>query len=151
MAILVYATVLQFFDWGLPQTAIGSRTVADVQSAIVASSSDMDDCFRGRFPLPFATVGLSVSRRCVYHARYIFLGGRGYSPVSGADDDILRAETEYQEWIDKVQRRVMFPDVTIDPTAKTPPSLDPGGSAQPLALSSSSVDANGRRGATRCW
>lgn len=135
MAIYVYASVAQFFEWGLPQTALGARTVTDVLRSLEASSSDMDDCFRGRFPLPFSAVGLSVSRRCVHHGRYLFLGGRGFSPVSGADQDILRAEEDYQVWIDKVQRRVLFPDVTIDPSAVLPTNLDPGGSAQPVVLS----------------
>lgn len=135
MTIYTYASVAQFFEWGLPQTALGSRTVADVQAALDAASADMDDSFRGRFPLPFSAVGLSVSRRCVHHARYLFLGGRGFSPVSGADQDVIAAEAAYQEWIDKVQRRVLFPDVTVDPSATLPTTLDPAGSAQPAVLS----------------
>jgi hypothetical protein len=133
--ITTYATAAQFFEWGLPQTALGNRQVSDVQSALDAASGDMDDSFRGRFPLPFASVGLSVARRCVHHARYLFLGGRGFSPVTGADQDILRAEEDYQVWIDKVQRRVLFPDVVVDPSATLPTTLDPAGSAQPTVLS----------------
>ena len=71
--------------------------------------------------------------------------------MSGADQDILRAEEEYKEWIDKVQRRVLFPDVTIDPSAIMPTSLDPMGSAQPIVLSSSVINSDGRRADTRMW
>lgn len=151
MSVTTYASVAQFFQWGLPQTALGARTVADVQSALDAASSDMDDCFRGAYPLPFASVGTSVSRRCVHHARYLFMGGRGFSPVTGADQDIVRAEEDYQEWADKVQRRVIFPDVVVDPTATAirPPTID--SYAQPLALSSSVVNSNGCRAPTRGW
>jgi phage gp36-like protein len=150
--VTTYATVAQFFAWGLPQTALGARTTADVESALEAASADMDDCFRGRFPLPFLAVGLSVSRRCVYHARYLVLGGRGFSPVTGADQDILDAEKAVQEWLDKVQRRVLFPDVTIDPSATLPTSLDPSGSAQPYVITSSVVDVStGRTATNRGW
>lgn len=151
MAISTYASVAQFFEWGLPQTALGARTVAGVQSALDAASADMDDAFRGRYPLPFASVGLSVSRRCVHHARYLFMGGRGFSPVTSADQDIIRAEEDYQAWVDKVQRRVLFPDVTIDPTATVIQPVAPDSYAQPVALSSSVVNSNGARAATRGW
>lgn len=151
MSVTVYADVPQFFAWGLPQTAMGARTVADVQAALAASSADMDDAFRGRFPLPFLAVGLSVARRCVEHARYLFLGGRGFSPETEADKDIVRAEADFWQWLDRVQRRVLFPDVTIDPTARVPLTLDPGGSAQPVVLSSSVVTMDGARAPTRCW
>lgn len=135
MAITTYATVAQFFDWGLPQTALGARTVADVQSALDAASSDMDDFFRGRFPLPFSAVGLSVSRKCVALAVNIFLGGRGFSPVTGADERVIAGVADAKDWLDRVQRRVLFPDVTSDASAVMPTSLTEPGSPQPLALS----------------
>lgn len=151
MPVTTYASVAQFFEWGLPQTALGARTVADVQSALDTSSSDMDDCFRGAYPLPFASVGLSVSRRCVHHARYLFLGGRGFSPETGADKDIIRAEEDFQVWADKVQRRVIFPDVVVDTTAIVirPPTVE--SYAQPVVLSSSVINSDGGRAATRGW
>lgn len=141
MAITVYATRAQFFE-RLPQTALGSRTVADVDDALVTSSADMDDSFRGVYPLPFATVGASVSRRCADHARYLFMSGRGYDPQADADKQIAADEAAYQVWVDKVQRRVLFPDVTIDPTAQMPTSLNPHGAAQPAVTSYSVVDVS---------
>jgi len=135
VAITTYATLAQFFEWGLPATALGARTTADVQSALDAASSEMDDYFRGVYPLPFSSVGLSVSRRCVAIARNIFMGGRGFSPVTGADEDLIRQLKDAEDWLDKVQRRVKFPDVVIDPTATLPVNLTPGGSAQPTVLS----------------
>lgn len=152
MAITTYATVAQFFEWGLPQTALGSRTVADVQSALDAASSDMDDAFRGRFPLPLASVGLSVSKRCVYLARYAFMGGRGFDPQSDGDREIVAKSEEAWVWLDKVQRRTAFPDVVIDTTATTPTTLDPGGASQPMVLSSSVIDvSSGQVASNRGW
>lgn len=152
MPITTYASVAQFFEWGLPPTALGARTVVDVQSALDAASSDMDDSFRGIAPLPFASVGLSVSRRCVHHARYLFMGGRGFSPVSGSDQDILRAEEDFQVWIDKVQRRALFPDIVVDVSAKMPVPISTGPLAQPFVVSSSAVSTgSGRRAPTRGW
>jgi len=151
MPVTTYATVAMFFQWGLPQTALGSKTVADVQSALDAASSDMDDYFRGVYPLPFASVGLSVSRRCVAIARNIFMGGRGFSPVTGADEDLIRQLKDAEDWCDKVQRKVKFPDVVIDPTAQIlqVPTFDTY--AQPLAVSSSVVNSDGCRAPTRGW
>ncbi len=152
MAITTYATVAMFFEWGLPQTALGSRTVADVQSALDAASSDMDDAFRGRFPLPLSAVGLSVSKRCVYLARYAFMGGRGFDPQSDADKEIVSKAKEAETWLDKVQRRVIFPDVTSDPSARVPTTLDPAGAAQPNAISFSVIDVTtGQTACNRGW
>jgi len=133
VSVTVYASVAQFTQ-RLPQTAWGARTVADVQNALVTASADMDDVFRGLYRLPFLAVGASVSRRCVDHARYLFLGGRGFSPEQEADKDIVRAEEDFWAWLDKVQRRTLFPDVTIDPTAAT--TLPAGSWAQPTVASS---------------
>lgn len=141
MAITTYATVAQFFQWGLPQTALGARTVADVQSALDLASSHLDDYFRGRFPLPFSAVGKSVSGHTVAVAVNIFLGGRGFSPVSGADQKVIADLAAAEVWADKVQRRVLFPDVTIDPSATVPTTLDPAGAAQPTVWSQPN----------RCW
>lgn len=135
MPVTTYATVAMFFDWGLPQTALGARTVADVQSALDAASVCMDDFFRGRFPLPFSRVGLSVSMKCVAIAVNIFLGGRGMSPVTGSDQSVIAGLADAKDWLDRVQRRVLFPEVVSDPNALMPTSLTEPGSPQPLALS----------------
>ena len=143
MPVTVYASVADFVQ-RLPVTAWGARTIADVQYALATASSDMDDCFRGRYVLPFLAVGASVARRCVDHARYLFMGGRGFSPTTESDQDIIRAEEEFQVWLDKVQRRVLFPDVT--PIASGSPTLD-----QPFVISSSVINDLGQRGPNRGW
>lgn len=135
MSVTVYATVADFVQ-RLPQTAWGARTTADVQYALATASSDMDDTFRGLYPLPFLAVGASVTRRCVDHARYLFMGGRGFSPTTEADQDIVRAEEEYVAWMDLVQRRTKFPDVTIDPAAPTTLPQSRGLYSQPTVASS---------------
>lgn len=150
MAITVYADVPAFIAV-LPVTAWGAKTASDVQAALADFSAEMDDYFRGVFPLPFASVGPSVSKRCAYGARYNFLGGRGFSPEGDADKDIVRAYEKVMEWLVGVQRRTIFPDVKIDPTAAEPPKVADQNYAQPVVLSSSVVDSNGRRAPTRCW
>lgn len=136
MPITTYASVPDFIAC-LPQTAWGARTLADVQKALTDASGDFDDYFRGVVPLPLLSVSPSVSRHCAYHARYLFMGGRGFSPVTDADKDIIAADLEAMLWLDKVQRRVLFPfrPQDIDPSASLPVNLTPGGSAQPAVLS----------------
>lgn len=151
MAIYVYCLVSDFMAV-LPATAWGARTIVDVNQAIVDASDWFNDFFRGVVPLPLARVGQSVARRCALFSRYLFLGGRGFSPDSGADKLIISDAMNVEAWLDKVQRRVIFPDVTIDPSAVAPTSLTPSpASPQPIAISSSNLDLNGRRGATRGW
>ncbi len=151
MAITVYGTLNDFMAV-LPSTAWGTKTTADALQAMADASAMFDDSFRGRFPLPFSRVGQSVVRRCMLLARYLFMGGRGFSPETGTDRDIVSTAKEVEEWLDKVQRRVLFPDVTIDPTATAPASLDPSPAvAQPLCISSSVTTIDGTRCATRGW
>ncbi len=128
MPITTYASVPDF---------IACRTLADVQKALDDASADFDDNFRGVVPLPLLSVSGSVSRKCAYHARYLFMGGRGFSPVTEADQDIIAADKDVEVWLDKVQRRVLFPfrPQDIDPSAVIPSTLTPGGSAQPTVLS----------------
>jgi hypothetical protein len=135
VAVTVYASVAQFTA-RLPQTAWGARTVADVQEALTISSADMDGVFRGLFPMPLLGVGYDVSRRCVDHARYIFMGGRGFSPENEADKDIVGAEADFWDWMDRVHRRVLFPNVTIDPTGTVVLPQSRGMFAQPTVASS---------------
>ena len=138
-----YATVAQFFAWGLPQTALGARTVADVQSALDAASDEMDDVFRGRWRLPFVSWGSSVARKCVQIAVNIFLGGRGCSPITGSDERVIAGVKDAAEWLDRVQRRTLFPDVVL---VEEPDALQ-----QPLVISTSVVNADGATAVNRGW
>ncbi len=143
MPVTSYASIAEFSS-RLPATAWGSRTQADVQNAIDDASALMDDYFRGRWALPFAAVGRSVSLQCVAIARNLFMGGRGFAPVHGADADLIAGLTEAKEWCDLVQRRLLHPDVTL---LFAPPSLE-----QPIAVSSSAVNPWGPQvAATRGW
>lgn len=131
-----YASVAQFFGpGGLPSTALGALTTADVFDCLVTSTSDMDDCFRGVYGVGFvfSSVGASVSRRCVQHAKWLLMRRRGDSPETGSDQSINADEEDFREYIDKVQRRVIFPEVTL----QTAPLY----SAQPAVLSQP----------PRCW
>jgi hypothetical protein len=142
-----YATVAQFFGpGGLPVTALGSRSTADVQACLDTATSDIDSlAFRGVYGpgFTFSAVGLDVSRRCVQHARYLFLSEKGYSPETGADQDVSRSEEDFKSWCDRVHRRVEFPDVTI--------SQSPAYSAQPLAISKSTINDLGQTAPNRGW
>lgn len=126
-----YASVAQFFGpGGLPPTALGALTTADVQRSLDTSTADLDSlAFRGVYGngFKFSAVGLDVARRCVQHAKYLLMSERGFSPETGSDTDITRGETEFQAWCDRVHRRVEFPDVTIE--------TDPNFSAQPFVSS----------------
>lgn len=145
MPILTYATTVQFFQFGLPQTALGAATIADVQAALDSASSLMDDYFNGRYNLPFVAVSLSVAEKCCHIAAFLFLSGvRGYNPDADADKNVKGRYDEALAWCDRVQRRAIHPIVT---DSGPDPRL-----IQPEALSSSVVNvATGQRAATRCW
>lgn len=128
-----YATLAQFFGpGGLPATALGALTTADAQDCLATSTGDMDDCLRGvygdGFTLSAST--LSLARRCVQHAKWLFMRLRGDSPETGSDQSINEDEKDFQVWIDKVQRRVIFP-IDRSLIVVTAPNF----SAQPAAFS----------------
>lgn len=143
-----YASVAQFFGpGGLPQTSLGSKSVADVQASLDQSSADIDSlAFRGVYgpQFVFSAVGIDVGRRCIQHARWLFLDGqRGYDPQAGADGTIKAGEDDFRAWCDRVHRRVEFPDVTV--------YAQPNFSAQPIVMSFSVVNSNGRVAENRGW
>jgi hypothetical protein len=151
--ITVYAQVSDFTA-ALPATAWGARTIVDVNQALADASSEMDDFFRGRYPLPLIAVPQTVARRCALLARYLFLGGRGFSPATESDKDITKAATDVYAWLDEVQRRVrhpLTPGVHFDANASVVQPLDSVAAAQPLVVASSVVDDRGRVCATRGW
>jgi hypothetical protein len=150
MAITVYATPADFAAV-LPPSAWGARTIADVNQALIDASSIFDDTWRAYIPLPLARVGQGVARKCALYARFLFLGGRGYNPEGGADRLIVTEAMNVEAWLEKVQRRTLFPDVTSDPTAVAPDSLNPIPSWPVVTSFGSSVDINGRRDTTRHW
>jgi hypothetical protein len=150
MAITLYCTPTDFAAV-LPQTAWGARTIADVNQAIVDASSIFDDTWRGVIPLPLASVGQSVARRCALYARYLFMGGRGFNPESDSDRLIVSDAQAVEAWLEKVQRRTLFPDIVSDPAAIAPSSLDPTPAWPVVTSRGSSVDMNGRRAHTRQW
>lgn len=107
-----YATVAQFFGpGGLPATALGSLTTDDVQNCLATSTGDIDDCLRGVYGDGFtiSSAPASLARRCVQHAKWLFMRLRGDSPETGSDQSINADEDDFRVWIDKVQRRVLFP------------------------------------------
>jgi hypothetical protein len=154
MPVTVYATPADFAAV-LPATAWGARTLADVNVALVDASSEFDDFFRGRYPLPLLAVPQSVARRCALFARYLFLGGRGFSPITDSDKDIVGAAKDVSDWLDEVQRRVrhpLTPGVHFDPNAAAGiTSLDSVAAAQPMAVSQSVVNDRGQVCPTRGW
>lgn len=141
-----YASVAQFFGpGGLPATALGALTTADVAASLAMSTSDIDSlAFRGVYGIgfTFAAVGLDVARRCIQHAKWLFMRERGDSPETGSDQSLTADETDFRAWCDRVHRRVEFPDVTI--------AVDPNYSAQPAVLSQSAL-MGGCFAPTRGW
>lgn len=143
-----YASLAQFFGpGGLPATALGARTTADAQAALDQSTADIDSlAFRGIYGpgFIFSAVGVDVGRRCVQHARWLFLDGqRGYDPQAGADSTIKDGEDDFRAWCDRVHRRAEFPDVTIN--------VAPQYAAQPMVTSQSVVNDLGRVAPQRGW
>jgi len=147
-----FAQVDDFFRYGLPSTARGALTDDQIDAALVSFTQTMNACFRGRYGPNDGSGGDVLSRwgeevvkYCCWGAAYELLSGtRGYNPAAGADPNILLRYQMTIDWLDKVQRRAVHPDVT----AAVPQA---GTYDQPIVISSSVVDQNGRRGSTRGW
>lgn len=145
MPVTTYASLAQFFQYGLPETVLGARPMADVQSALDAASAKMDSYFNGRYNMPLLTVSLDVAIVCCHLAAFLFMSGdRGYNPDAGADVNIKARYVEAIEWCDRVQRRALHPIITDSGPLST--------LLQPIVLSSSVTNvATGHRCATRGW
>lgn len=144
-----YATIEQFWNFGIPETARGQITDDEVTAALVAASSTCDGYFRGRYgqeSTPLISWGEEVSRWVCWIAAYDLMSGpRGYNPAAGADVNLRERYDLAIGYLAQTQRQAYHP--TLEPRDATGTQ-----ETQPLILSSSVVNlASGRHAANRGW
>lgn len=144
-----YATVAEFFVYGLPASARGNLADADVSAALVAASGAADSYFRGRYgvdSVPLLAWDTDVTKWVCWIAAYDLLSGpRGYNAAAGADSNIRQRYDDAHVFLAMVQRQALHPSVTPQPAAGTT-------DIQPLVSSYSVVNlATGGTAARRGW
>lgn len=141
-----YATVADLFRHGMPPTARGNMTDAQLNAALVSASTTADSYLRGRYAYPLVAWGDDLRKYVCWVASYELLTGpRGMAPGAGADSNIGERNNLAIEWFQGVQRKAIHPDIT--PSDNQSPTYD-----QPFVVSSSVVDVStGRTAATRGW
>jgi len=140
----VYATTTDLFANGMPATAQGQFTTAQLNDGLAKASSIADSYLGGRYPLPLLTWDISITMYTCWIAIFIILGARGYNPAGGADATIEDRYLKAIAWFEGVQRKAIHPNVTINDVST--PSY-----AQPAVISSSVVAMNGRTAPNRGW
>ena len=105
----------------------------------------MDSYFRGRYSLPFIAWGQEVTECCAKLTAYHLLSVRGYNPAAAADVNIRDRYTDAIDWLNKVQRQAVHPNVTPQPS-QTPQYN------QPFVTSFSVIStATGQKAPQRGW
>lgn len=139
-----YASVAQFYVYGLPQTAVGAMTAAQIQGALDTASSEIDGYFKGRpYALPLTAWGIEVVRWCCVMAAWELLSVRGFNPAGA--DAVLRIRWEdTMKTLREVQRKAYHPDVTEG-------SQSVAGRVQPIVRSFSVTTSTGQTGPNRGW
>lgn len=144
-----YATIEQFWQFGLPQTARGQLSDAEINAALVSASATCDGYFRGRYgdgSVPLVAWGEEVSTWVCWIAAYnLMTGPRGYNSAASADTNLRDRRDDAMTKLAETQRQAYHPTLTPGTAVNTT-------GTQPLILSSSVIDvASGRRAASRGW
>jgi phage gp36-like protein len=144
-----YASLSDLTTFGAPATALNTPqlTPAIQTGALIAASAVMDTYFTGRYgsQMPFTAWGVELNDCCARIAVYQLLSVRGFNPASAADINIRNRYLDAIDWLNKVQRQAIHPNVT--PTQNASPQT-----TQPLVISSSVINvATGGVAANRGW
>lgn len=142
-----YAQISDLTTYGLPATALQSPNlpVQVVNNVLASVSNQMDSYFRGRYSLPLIEWGVEVTDCCCKIAAYELLSVRGYNPAAAADVNIRDRYTDALDWLNKVQRQAVHPNVTPQPNQT--PQFN-----QPFVTSFSVVStATGQKARQRGW
>ena len=142
-----YCSLADLTTYGAPATALNTPQLTPQiqQGAIIAASAVMDTYFAGRYQLPFISWGIELNDCCARIAVYQLLSIRGYNPASAADVNIRDRYKDAIDWLNKVQRQAIHPNVVLT-QANTP------GYQQPFVISSSVINtATGATAPNRGW
>ena len=142
-----YAQISDLTTYGLPPTALQSPNlpVQVVQGALNDASDIADSYLRGRYALPLLAWGTELTQAVCRIAAYNLLSVRGYNPAAAADVNIRDRYTDALDWLNKVQRQAVHPNVTPQPS-QTPQYN------QPFVTSFSVIStATGQKAPQRGW
>ena len=140
-----FAQIADLFRYGMAPTARGVLTDDQLNGALVSATGTMVGFFAGRYNMPLLAWGEEVIKYCCWIAAFeVLSGGRGYNPAAGADPLLLQRYNLAIQWCRGVQSKAIHPIVT--PSAAQSPTYD-----QPLVISSSVIDQNGRTASNRGW
>ena len=150
---MAYATIADLTSVGLPASALGNLTAAQINAELQAASDFADGFFRARWgtaALPLADWDSTVTRAVAQIAAVYLLRVRGYAANSTADQRFQTAHDEAVAWLGQVQRQQAHPKVTLaNETSGPNPSAR---LQQPSLITSSVVNlATGATGRTRGW
>lgn len=142
-----YAAIPDLYLYGFREEARGDLTDAVLNAALASASTTIDGFLGQRFGYPLTTWTDEIRRWCVWLAAFdLMTGPRGLSSDS-PDYDVLKNRADAA--IDML-RRAQRQD--YHPTGLVPATPPPGTSGtQPLVISFSVIDGNGRTGSTRGW
>lgn len=141
----IYATRTDLYANGLPITAKGPVTDAQIDATLVAASAFIDSKLRGRYPLPLLAWGTEITEACCALSAEKVLTIRGWNPLNPGEAAIVKRADDVRTWLDQVQRSAAHPDVTTSSAGAV--------AYQSPKVLSSSVIATGcsATGATRGW
>ena len=142
-----YAQIADLTTYGLPATALQSPNLpVQVQQAALDDASAIADSYlRGRYSLPLLAWGTDLTQAVCRIAAYNLLSVRGYNPAAAADVNIRDRYTDAIDWLNKVQRQAVHPNVTPQPS-QTPQYN------QPFVTSFSVIStATGQKAPQRGW
>ena len=142
-----YAQVQDLTTYGLPATALQSPNLpVQVQNAALSDASDIADSYlRGRYSLPLIAWGSELTQAVCRIAAYNLLSVRGYNPGASADVNIRDRYVDAIDWLNKVQRQAVHPNVTPQPNQT--PNFN-----QPFVTSFSVIStATGQKAPQRGW
>lgn len=144
-----YASLDQFFTYGIPSNAQGTLTTSQIQGWLDASANEADDYLRGRYSLPvLPPIPLTLTEHVCKIAAWKVCSFRGFDPRNPGDIVIRDNWVAALAWFDKVQRGAIHP--AINPSPDVGPS--PTQHVRPAVLSSSVVNlATGASARNRGW
>lgn len=149
MAVVSYpllASLTDLVTYGLPATALGAVTTAQQSGALQAATDFAYARCGARFPATTsagwtswdASVVLNV---CKLAASYI-LEVRGWSPDNKGDASIMDAGKRAQAWFKDVETQNAHPAIVASVANAV------GNAANPIVLSTGTIDSRGARNST---
>jgi len=109
---MAYCDVSDLSTYGVSAVALDPIDPTIQQGACDAASAIVDSYLRDRFKLPLSRWGVDLRQKTAVLAVYDLLVVRGYNPSAGADVNLRLRYQDTLEWLLRVARQEVQPDVT---------------------------------------